>query len=176
MINFFIAFRTHEGSTLGREGTFHNILLCCLQLRCHSCDGTDDCSRKSSPKFATGTWTGCWKSVHRIFHDFSWHGRFVYGANSVRLKWWNKESEWWFLSGFSISIMKADEVILKHLDATTKAPHWPVGVDGQWYVMIVYSFCVLVFISVNKDIMCETSLMANWFICFTVIKFIYQGI
>ncbi|KAH9780631.1 triokinase/fmn cyclase [Citrus sinensis] len=35
------------------------------------------------------------------------------------------------MAGFSISIMKADEVILKHLDATTKAPHWPVGVDGN---------------------------------------------
>jgi hypothetical protein len=32
--------------------------------------------------------------------------------------------------GFSISIMKADETILQRLDAATKAPYWPVGVDG----------------------------------------------
>jgi len=28
--------------------------------------------------------------------------------------------------------MKADEAILQRLDASTKAPHWPVGVDGLW--------------------------------------------
>ncbi|KAI3970180.1 hypothetical protein MKW92_003054 [Papaver armeniacum] len=31
---------------------------------------------------------------------------------------------------FSISIMKADESILKRLDAPTRAPSWPVGADG----------------------------------------------
>ena len=35
-----------------------------------------------------------------------------------------------FLAGFSISVMKADQAILQRLDAATKAPYWPVGVDG----------------------------------------------
>ncbi|KAG6745721.1 hypothetical protein POTOM_050224 [Populus tomentosa] len=35
------------------------------------------------------------------------------------------------MAGFSISIMKADEAILQRLDASTKAPYWPVGVDGN---------------------------------------------
>ncbi|BFG33248.1 hypothetical protein CerSpe_195220 [Prunus speciosa] len=35
------------------------------------------------------------------------------------------------MAGFSISIMKADQAILQRLDAATKAPHWPVGVDGN---------------------------------------------
>ncbi|WCJ42157.1 Dihydroxyacetone kinase [Euphorbia peplus] len=35
------------------------------------------------------------------------------------------------MAGFSISIMKADEEILKRLDAPTKAPFWPPGVDGN---------------------------------------------
>lgn len=35
-----------------------------------------------------------------------------------------------FLSGFSITIMKADQSILQRLDAATRAPAWPVGVDG----------------------------------------------
>ncbi|KAF9667481.1 hypothetical protein SADUNF_Sadunf15G0027500 [Salix dunnii] len=35
------------------------------------------------------------------------------------------------MAGFSISIMKADEAILQYLDADTKAPHWPVGVNGN---------------------------------------------
>ncbi|XP_040998483.1 putative 3,4-dihydroxy-2-butanone kinase [Juglans microcarpa x Juglans regia] len=35
------------------------------------------------------------------------------------------------MAGFSISIMKADETILQRLDAPTKAPYWPVGVDGN---------------------------------------------
>ncbi|GAV58959.1 Dak1 domain-containing protein/Dak2 domain-containing protein [Cephalotus follicularis] len=35
------------------------------------------------------------------------------------------------MAGFSISIMKADQAILHCLDAATKAPHWPVGVDGN---------------------------------------------
>ncbi|KAF5795662.1 putative phosphotransferase with an alcohol group as acceptor, FAD-AMP lyase (cyclizing) [Helianthus annuus] len=35
------------------------------------------------------------------------------------------------MAGFSISIMKAEAAILKRLDAATKAPHWPVGVDGD---------------------------------------------
>ncbi|CAK7324858.1 unnamed protein product [Dovyalis caffra] len=35
------------------------------------------------------------------------------------------------MAGFSISIMKADDAILQRLDAATKAPHWPVGVDGN---------------------------------------------
>ncbi|MCL7032957.1 hypothetical protein MKW94_000960 [Papaver nudicaule] len=34
------------------------------------------------------------------------------------------------MAGFSISIMKADESILKRLDAPTRAPSWPVGADG----------------------------------------------
>jgi dihydroxyacetone kinase len=28
--------------------------------------------------------------------------------------------------------MKADEPFLQRLDAATKAPYWPVGVDGLW--------------------------------------------
>ncbi|KAM5570320.1 putative 3,4-dihydroxy-2-butanone kinase [Rosa sericea] len=35
------------------------------------------------------------------------------------------------MAGFSISIMKADQAILQRLDAPTKAPYWPVGVDGN---------------------------------------------
>ncbi|XP_023766598.1 putative 3,4-dihydroxy-2-butanone kinase isoform X1 [Lactuca sativa] len=35
------------------------------------------------------------------------------------------------MAGFSISIMKAEQAILQRLDAATKAPHWPVGVDGE---------------------------------------------
>lgn len=35
------------------------------------------------------------------------------------------------MAGFSISVMKADQTILQRLDASTKAPHWPVGVDGN---------------------------------------------
>lgn len=35
------------------------------------------------------------------------------------------------MAGLSISIMKADETILQRLDAATKAPYWPVGVDGN---------------------------------------------
>ncbi|OAY74786.1 putative 3,4-dihydroxy-2-butanone kinase [Ananas comosus] len=35
------------------------------------------------------------------------------------------------MAGFSISIMKSDEDILQRLDAPTKAPYWPVGVEGN---------------------------------------------
>ncbi|KAL6494418.1 hypothetical protein OROGR_031218 [Orobanche gracilis] len=35
------------------------------------------------------------------------------------------------MAGFSISVMKADQTILKRLDAPTKAPNWPVAVDGD---------------------------------------------
>ncbi|KAI5674812.1 hypothetical protein M9H77_15176 [Catharanthus roseus] len=35
------------------------------------------------------------------------------------------------MAGFSISVMKADEGILRRLDAPTKAPAWPVGGDGN---------------------------------------------
>ncbi|XP_074304700.1 putative 3,4-dihydroxy-2-butanone kinase [Silene latifolia] len=35
------------------------------------------------------------------------------------------------MAGFSITVMKVDEVILQCLDAPTKAPAWPVGVDGK---------------------------------------------
>ncbi|WOG93602.1 hypothetical protein DCAR_0312888 [Daucus carota subsp. sativus] len=35
------------------------------------------------------------------------------------------------MAGFSVSIMKVDQAILQRLDAKTKAPHWPVGVDGN---------------------------------------------
>ncbi|GMN62223.1 hypothetical protein TIFTF001_031322 [Ficus carica] len=35
------------------------------------------------------------------------------------------------MAGFSISIMKADQTILQFLDAPTRAPAWPVGVDGS---------------------------------------------
>ncbi|XP_030541273.2 putative 3,4-dihydroxy-2-butanone kinase [Rhodamnia argentea] len=35
------------------------------------------------------------------------------------------------MAGFSITIMKSDESILQHLDAATKAPYWPVAVDGN---------------------------------------------
>ncbi|XP_031406301.1 putative 3,4-dihydroxy-2-butanone kinase isoform X3 [Punica granatum] len=34
------------------------------------------------------------------------------------------------MSGFSITVMKSDQAILQRLDAPTKAPHWPVAVDG----------------------------------------------
>lgn len=42
----------------------------------------------------------------------------------------DKGHDFVFFSGFSISIMKADQAILQRLDAATKAPYWPVGVDG----------------------------------------------
>jgi dihydroxyacetone kinase len=35
------------------------------------------------------------------------------------------------MAGFSITVMKADQAILQLLDAPTKAPSWPVGVDGN---------------------------------------------
>ncbi|GFY95343.1 dihydroxyacetone kinase [Actinidia rufa] len=35
------------------------------------------------------------------------------------------------MTGFSISVMKADQRILQRLDAATKAPYWPVGVGGD---------------------------------------------
>nr|GMD33267.1 putative 3,4-dihydroxy-2-butanone kinase [Ipomoea batatas]GMD34706.1 putative 3,4-dihydroxy-2-butanone kinase [Ipomoea batatas] len=35
------------------------------------------------------------------------------------------------MAGFSISVMKLDQAILDRLDAPTKAPYWPVGVDGN---------------------------------------------
>ncbi|KAK1287392.1 putative 3,4-dihydroxy-2-butanone kinase [Acorus calamus] len=35
------------------------------------------------------------------------------------------------MAGFSISLMKADTEILQRLDAPTKAPYWPVGVNGN---------------------------------------------
>ncbi|OIW21498.1 hypothetical protein TanjilG_05147 [Lupinus angustifolius] len=35
------------------------------------------------------------------------------------------------MAGFSISIMRADPPILQRLDAATKAPYWPVAVDGN---------------------------------------------
>ncbi|KAG6526177.1 hypothetical protein ZIOFF_016154 [Zingiber officinale] len=35
------------------------------------------------------------------------------------------------MAGFSISIMKADPAILARLDAPTRAPCWPVGVEGN---------------------------------------------
>ncbi|KAM7479594.1 hypothetical protein LguiA_027807 [Lonicera macranthoides] len=35
------------------------------------------------------------------------------------------------MAGFSITVMKADQAILQCLDAATKAPYWPVGVDGN---------------------------------------------
>ncbi|RZB65274.1 putative 3,4-dihydroxy-2-butanone kinase [Glycine soja] len=35
-----------------------------------------------------------------------------------------------FLLGFSISIMKADPVILQQLHAPTKASYWPIAADG----------------------------------------------
>ncbi|CAD6214289.1 unnamed protein product [Miscanthus lutarioriparius] len=36
------------------------------------------------------------------------------------------------MQGFSISLMKSDTAILKCLDASTKAPCWPAGTDGDW--------------------------------------------
>ncbi|KAJ8753722.1 hypothetical protein K2173_026398 [Erythroxylum novogranatense] len=35
------------------------------------------------------------------------------------------------MAGFSITIMKTDQAILQRLDAVTKAPYWPIGVDGN---------------------------------------------
>ncbi|XP_057545361.1 putative 3,4-dihydroxy-2-butanone kinase [Amaranthus tricolor] len=35
------------------------------------------------------------------------------------------------MAGLSITVMKVDEAILQLLDAPTKAPAWPVGVDGN---------------------------------------------
>ncbi|XP_042002904.1 putative 3,4-dihydroxy-2-butanone kinase [Salvia splendens] len=35
------------------------------------------------------------------------------------------------MAGFSITVMKADQAILNQLDAPTRAPNWPVAVDGN---------------------------------------------
>ncbi|KAG8379513.1 hypothetical protein BUALT_Bualt07G0096300 [Buddleja alternifolia] len=35
------------------------------------------------------------------------------------------------MAGFSITVMKADQIVLNRLDAPTKAPGWPVGADGN---------------------------------------------
>ncbi|XP_057767609.1 putative 3,4-dihydroxy-2-butanone kinase isoform X3 [Salvia miltiorrhiza] len=35
------------------------------------------------------------------------------------------------MAGFSITVMKADQAILNRLDAPTRAPNWPVAVDGN---------------------------------------------
>ena len=35
------------------------------------------------------------------------------------------------MAGLSITVMKVDEEILQLLDAPTKAPAWPVNVDGN---------------------------------------------
>ncbi|KAK4799510.1 hypothetical protein SAY86_024875 [Trapa natans] len=35
------------------------------------------------------------------------------------------------MAGFSISLMKTEQSVLQRLDATTKAPAWPVGADGN---------------------------------------------
>ncbi|KAK6127853.1 hypothetical protein DH2020_038422 [Rehmannia glutinosa] len=35
------------------------------------------------------------------------------------------------MAGFSITVMNAEQTILNRLDAPTKAPNWPVGVDGS---------------------------------------------
>lgn len=35
------------------------------------------------------------------------------------------------MAGFSISLMRADHIILQRLDAPTKAPSWPVGTEGD---------------------------------------------
>ncbi|KAF9671243.1 hypothetical protein SADUNF_Sadunf12G0027200 [Salix dunnii] len=40
------------------------------------------------------------------------------------------------MAGFSISIMKADEAFLQRLDAATKAPYWPVGVDDTFSLLL----------------------------------------
>lgn len=49
------------------------------------------------------------------------------------------------LSGFSITIMKSDESILQRLDAATKAPYWPVAVDGQYWYQNYLEYCVTQF-------------------------------
>jgi len=40
-----------------------------------------------------------------------------------------------FSVGFSISIMKSDATILRCLDASTKAPCWPAGSNGNKFVL-----------------------------------------
>jgi len=39
------------------------------------------------------------------------------------------------MQGFSISIMKSDATILRCLDASTKAPCWPAGSNGNKFVL-----------------------------------------
>lgn len=51
-----------------------------------------------------------------------------------------------FSSGFSISIMKTDQAILRLLDAPTRAPAWPVGVDGLYYFLLLLLPFVFVFL------------------------------
>lgn len=46
--------------------------------------------------------------------------------NGQRLDFYNC----YFFSGFSITVMDTNERILNRLDAPTKAPHWPVTVEG----------------------------------------------
>ncbi|KAK8941817.1 putative 3,4-dihydroxy-2-butanone kinase [Platanthera guangdongensis] len=40
------------------------------------------------------------------------------------------------MAGFSISLMRADHIILQRLDAPTKAPSWPVGTEGTYGIKL----------------------------------------
>ena len=57
------------------------------------------------------------------------------------------------VSGLSITVMKVDEAILQLLDAPTKAPAWPVGVDGMFYYYVLK--CYLLFLTIEKEIEAE---------------------
>lgn len=41
--------------------------------------------------------------------------------------------------------MKADQTVLQRLDAPTKAPYWPVGVDGLYYFLNIASTIYIMF-------------------------------
>lgn len=57
------------------------------------------------------------------------------------------------VSGLSITVMKVDEAILPLLDAPTKAPAWPVGVDGMFYYYVLK--CYFLFLIIEKVIEAE---------------------
>ncbi|KAK6153886.1 hypothetical protein DH2020_013525 [Rehmannia glutinosa] len=76
-------------------------------IRGHSSYGTDDCGRKVVPRL---------QLEHGLAVERVYTGSFMTSLD---------------MAGFSITVMNAEQTILNRLDAPTKAPNWPVGVDGS---------------------------------------------
>ena len=49
--------------------------------------------------------------------------------------------------GFSLSILNVDDATLSRLDHPTRAPAWPVGVDGTflWFSEVYYGMFIVCF-------------------------------